>query len=117
METDPACWETDTAAVAASSTTLFAAAAEGAEEEARAEAIGVSDVAGWWMGSGMRRERRALVAEAAVAPPLHMAAAGAATTMPGCRWEWGDTACVQVVMGELGIERPYEMGRAQLQLT
>jgi hypothetical protein len=88
--------------------TLFAAAAEGAVEEARAEAIGASDVAGWWMGSGKRRERRALAAEAAVALPLHMAAAGCgAGGDDDARLPvgMGDTARVQVVMGgELGRE-------------
>lgn len=49
-------------------------AAEGAEQAARAEAMGAIAVDGWWMGSASKRERRALAAEAAVAPPLHMAA-------------------------------------------
>ena len=75
---------------------MFAAAAEGAEEEARAEAVGVSDVAGWWMGSGMRRERRALAAEAAMAPPLHMVAAGGGAG-------GDDDARLPVGMGRYGV--------------
>jgi hypothetical protein len=67
---------------------VFAVAVDGAEEEeeVRAEAIGASDVTGWWMGSRRRRERRALAAEAAVAPPLHMAAAGAGCGDDEARW-------------------------------
>lgn len=66
---------------------VFAAAVDGVEEEeVRAEAIGASDVAGWWMGSRRRRERRALAAEAAVEPPLHMAAAGAGCGDDEARW-------------------------------
>ena len=56
-------------------------AAEGAEQAARAEGMGRIAVEGWWMGSPSMRERRALAAEAAVAPPLHMAAE--ATTSDG----------------------------------
>jgi len=55
---------------------VVAASVDGAEEEVRAEEIGASDVPGWRMGSGRRRERRALTAKAAVAPPLHMATGG-----------------------------------------
>ena len=56
-------------------------AAEGAEQAARAEGMGRIAVEGWWTGSPSMRERRALAAEAAVAPPLHMAAE--ATTSDG----------------------------------
>ena len=104
---DPVCCETDTAA-AASSTMVFAAAVDGAEEEeVRAEAIGASDVTGWWMGSTRRHERRALTAEAAVAPPLHMAAAGAGCGVRRLRGPVvdggnGNTACEAGRGGELG---------------
>lgn len=66
--------ETTDAAAAASATVGAGAVAEGAEEAARAEAMGPIAVEGWWMGSASRRERRALAAEAAAEPPLHMAA-------------------------------------------
>jgi hypothetical protein len=67
------------AAAAASATVGAGAAAEGAEQAARAEAMGAIAPDGWRMGSASRRERRALAAEAAVAPPLHMAAEGTTT--------------------------------------
>jgi len=87
---------------------VFAAAVDGAEEEeVRAEAIGASDVTGWWMGSRRRRERRALAVEVAVAPPLHMAAAGAGCGLrrrrgPVVDGGNGSTACEAGRGGELG---------------
>lgn len=59
------------------------------EEKERGDAMGARAVAGWWDVSGIRRERRALAAEAAVAPPLHMAAAaaeGSGEEQVGTKW-------------------------------